>query len=265
MSTEASLLSAFLVGLLGSTHCIGMCGGIVGALTMGLPAQIRLNRAKLFPYLLAYNSGRIASYALAGLIVGALGAHAAGWFSLDTARFWGRTISGVFMIALGLYLAGWWLGLTWLERAGAKGWRRIEPLGRKLLPVRSPGQALGVGLVWGWLPCGMVYSILAWSLAAGSAANGAALMFAFGLGTLPMLLAIGGAAEWLNELARKKWVRQAAGVLVILFGLYTLFAPMPAKHSGHGAPQQTPATQMPQHEGHAAPVAPMSPVQHANH
>jgi hypothetical protein len=111
----------------------------------------------------------------------------------------------------------------------------------------------------------MVYSILAWSLASGSATNGAALMLAFGLGTLPMLLAIGGAAEWLNELARKKWVRQAAGVLVILFGLYTLFAPMPAKHGGHGAnvaPQPS-AGQMQQHN-HAPSSVATSPAQHVH-
>ena len=232
MSANETLLSAFLVGLLGSTHCLGMCGGIVSALTFGLKDNIRRSPWSLFPYLLTYNTGRIASYVLAGSLLGALGAQA---FHLAPSAQIGlivRLVTGGFMIALGLYLAGWWPGLQRLERWGGLLWRRIEPLGRRLLPVDHPLKALAFGLVWGWLPCGMVYSMLAWALTSGSAGQGASLMLAFGLGTLPMLFAIGATAEWLRDFVRHPWVRRSAGILVIAFGLYTLLAP--GGHAGHG-------------------------------
>ncbi|MBI3574562.1 MAG: sulfite exporter TauE/SafE family protein, partial [Gammaproteobacteria bacterium] len=181
MPTELTLVSAFLVGLLGSTHCLGMCGGIVGALTLGLHDDIRRSPVRLFPYLAAYNIGRIASYAIAGALLGALSAKALGLAPPAQVRWIVKLVTGGFMIALGLYLAGWWPGLAALERLGGKLWVRIEPFGRRFLPVNHPLKALALGLVWGWLPCGLVYSALAWSLASGDAVQGAALMLAFGL------------------------------------------------------------------------------------
>jgi sulfite exporter TauE/SafE len=232
MPTEITLVSAFLIGLLGSTHCLGMCGGIVGALTLGLHDDIRRSPVRLFPYLAAYNLGRIASYAIAGALLGALSAQALSLAPPAQVRWIVKLVTGGFMIALGLYLAGWWPGLAALERLGGKLWVRIEPFGRWFLPVNHPLKALALGLVWGWLPCGLVYLALAWSLASGDAVQGAALMLAFGLGTLPMLLAMGTAARWLGQVARLVWVRRGAGALILLFGLYTLFAP--GAHSGHG-------------------------------
>jgi hypothetical protein len=219
------LLAAFLVGLLGSTHCLGMCGGIVSALTLGLEERIRRSAWRLAPYLLAYNIGRIASYMLAGALAGALSAQVFGLAPPEQIRFIVKLVAGSFMIALGLYLAGWWPGLQTLERWGGVVWKRIEPVGRRLLPVNHPLKALGFGLVWGWLPCGMVYAVLAWALASGSATHGAALMLAFGLGTLPMLLAVGTAAQTLGDFVRSPRVRRGAGVIVLLFGLYTILAP----------------------------------------
>jgi sulfite exporter TauE/SafE len=233
MTAEITLLSAFLVGLLGSTHCIGMCGGIVGALTLGLKDDIRRSPWSLFPYLLAYNTGRIASYATAGAVVGFLSAQAWRVTTPAHASLAARIISGGFMIALGLYLSGWWPGLGALEKLGGKLWQRIEPYGRRFLPVNHPVKALMLGLVWGWLPCGMVYAALAWTLLAGSAGQGALLMLAFGLGTLPMLLALGSAARWFGEAARQPRVRQLAGALIVLFGVYTLLTPLSPGHPGH--------------------------------
>jgi sulfite exporter TauE/SafE len=225
MPSDLTLLSAFLVGLLGSTHCLGMCSGIVSALTLGLRDDLRRSPWTLVPYLLAYNAGRISSYVVAGIIAGAVGAGAFGVLSLSTARWTVKLISGGFMIALGLYLAGWWPGLQTLEKWGGILWRRIEPLGRRFLPVDHPLKALAFGLVWGWLPCGMVYAVLAWALTSGSATQGGMLMLAFGLGTLPMLLAIGSTAYWLKEVVRRPGVRRVAGITIILFGAYTLLAP----------------------------------------
>jgi len=234
MPTDGTLVSAFLVGLFGSVHCLGMCGGIVGALTLGLKSDIRRSPRSLLPYLIFYNSGRIASYAAAGALFGLAGAQ---WFALvpsATARLVAAILSGGFMIALGLYLAGWWPGFSLVERAGGKLWCYIEPLGRRLLPVDHPAKAGLLGLVWGWLPCGMVYAVLAWSLTAGGAAHGALLMVAFGLGTLPMLLTMGAAADQLAKFARQRGVRQGAGILILLFGLYTLYtAGTRTPHEGH--------------------------------
>ena len=123
MPGEATLLSAFLVGLFGSTHCLGMCGGIVGALTLGLPGDIRKSPRRLAPYLLTYNAGRIASYSIAGALVGALSAQLFGLAPPAQARWAVRFVSGGFMIALGLYLAGWWPGLQRLEKWGGVLWK----------------------------------------------------------------------------------------------------------------------------------------------
>jgi sulfite exporter TauE/SafE len=216
-----SLFGAFLVGLLGGVHCIGMCGGIVGALTLGLP-EAKRSGAGAVPFQIAYNLGRIASYTLAGALVGGLGVLLAGLMPVYLAQRVLQGLAALFMIALGLYLAGWWMGLRRVEQAGGSVWRWLEPYGRKLMPVRSPGQALLLGLIWGWLPCGLVYSVLIWAISAGGAIEGAGLMLAFGLGTLPNLLLMGAAAAWLGRYVRKPAVRQLAGGMVVLFGVYLL-------------------------------------------
>ncbi len=220
------LLSALVLGLLGGGHCIGMCGGLMGALTLAIPAEQRQRRLGL---LLAYNLGRIASYGLAGLLIGA-----AGWaLASGPAATALRLLAGLLLIAMGLYLAGWWSGLTRIEGIGRLLWRRLEPLARRLLPVRNAPRALLLGALWGWLPCGLVYSTLLWAASQGDALDSALLMLAFGLGTLPVLLATGLAAERLTALLRRRGVRIAGGLLVILFGLWTLPGPHQAWLMGH--------------------------------
>jgi hypothetical protein len=218
-----------MVGLLGSTHCIGMCGGIVGALTMGLPEATRRSSIKLLPYLLAYNIGRLFSYSLAGLIVGLLSSSVSGVFQIG--RFpVGGIVGGVFMVALGIYIAGWWQTMAPLERLGSYFWRLIEPFGRRFIPVKSIAQALGLGMLWGWLPCGLVYSTLALAATSGDAIRSASLMLAFGVGTLPMLLAMGGFAEKLSYFTRNKWTRYTAGILLIAFGAMILTKALGGAH-----------------------------------
>ncbi len=215
------LVSALILGLLGGGHCLGMCGGLMGALTLAIPAEQRGRRLRL---LLAYNLGRILSYALAGLLLGM-----AGWALGNSPLALGlRILAGLLLICMGLYLAGWWSGLTRIEGIGRLLWRHIQPQASRLLPVRSLPQALLLGALWGWLPCGLVYSTLLWAASQGNALDSALLMLAFGLGTWPVLLASGLLAERLNTLLRRRGVRIAGGLLVILFGLWTL--PGPHQH-----------------------------------
>ncbi len=217
----APLLSALILGLLGGGHCLGMCGGLMGALTLAIAPE---RRGQRFQLLLAYNLGRILSYATAGLLLGL-----AGWALANSpAAMLLRVVAALLLIAMGLYLAGWWSGLTRIEALGRGLWRYIQPLTRRFMPVTSLPRALLLGGLWGWLPCGLVYSTLLWAASQGDALDSAALMLAFGLGTLPVLLATGMAAERLSTLLRKRGVRMAGGLLVILFGLWTL--PGPHQH-----------------------------------
>jgi sulfite exporter TauE/SafE len=222
MDSLPPFLAAFLIGLTGGVHCFGMCGGIVGALTLGLPSAPGHPLLIRLPYLLAYNLGRILSYVAAGALAGGIGTWTAHLLSIHHAQLGLQILAGLFMILLGLYLGGWWSVLSRLEQAGGLLWRRIEPWGRRFLPVRTPVQAFGIGLIWGWLPCGLVYSVLVWAVGAGGALEGGLLLLSFGLGTLPALLAMGTAAATLTGFVRRPAVRATAGVLVILFGMYEI-------------------------------------------
>lgn len=220
------LISALILGLLGGGHCLGMCGGLMGALTLAIPPEQRGRRLQL---LLAYNLGRILSYATAGLLFGL-----AGWaVASSPAAMLLRIVAGLLLISMGLYLGGWWSGLTRIEAMGRGLWRHIQPVASRLLPVSSLPRALLLGALWGWLPCGLVYSTLLWAASQGDALDSSLLMLAFGLGTWPVLLATGMAAERLTALLRRRGVRMAGGLLVVLFGLWTLPGPHQAWLMGH--------------------------------
>ncbi|MGK5058535.1 sulfite exporter TauE/SafE family protein [Janthinobacterium sp. LB2P49] len=227
-----SLLPLFMVGLAGSVHCIGMCGGIVGALSLsgGAPAApvrpvISIAVARPAPHtnvlrVLAYNGGRIVSYMLAGALAGSLaGAGMLHLASLQVAGYW---LANLMLVALGLYLMDAWRGLAHLEAAGNIVWRRVRPLLKPLMPMDTPFKALAVGGLWGWVPCGMVYSALLTAMMQGSALNGAAAMAAFGLGTLPTLLGMGLLGTRLRAQMQRRPVRIASGLLVLSFGLLGL-------------------------------------------
>ena len=209
---DTGYLALFLVGLLGGTHCVGMCGGIVGALSMGAPAR--------WSMLLSYNAGRIISYSAAGAIAGALGAASLGLEGQVPARLILYFFANLMLVALGFYLLGATRALAFTERVGQNLWRVLQPLTKRFLPARTMSQAFPLGLLWGWLPCGLVYSALASSLSAGSAVRGALMMLAFGLGTLPNLLLAGIVLARLNEFVRRPAVRMFSGLLVLGFGLY---------------------------------------------
>ena len=242
MQLELTFGTALLVGLLGSTHCLGMCGGIVGALNMGIDADLSRRPRSLFAFHLAYNCGRICSYLLVGLLAGSLGS---GLVRLGLSPAAGKLLAAAFMIALGLYLADWWRGLALLERVGYRLWQYIRPLGQKLLPVRSLPRALLLGLLWGWLPCGLVYAVVAWSLTTGSAREGAVLMLGFGIGTLPAMLLAGNAMVYLQNWIRSPLIRTSAGIAIIVLGIvgvYSAFSGDPHHHSIASSPRDLPAS-----------------------
>ncbi len=230
--TTISLLPIFLIGLLGGVHCVGMCGGIVGAFAVATPRRhfpVPVTTAASVPSaladsgtrVLAFNAGRIGSYAIAGALAGLLGSvpaliHLA---AVQTVAYW---LANLMLVLLGLTLMQAWHGLARIEAVGRVLWRRVQPLMRRLLPVQSPAQALALGALWGWVPCGMVYSVLMTALLTGSATHGALVMLAFGLGTLPLLFTLGMAGTSVQAFLQRRAVRTAAGALVLAFGLLGL-------------------------------------------
>ncbi|TDR72976.1 sulfite exporter TauE/SafE family protein [Paludibacterium purpuratum] len=212
---ETSLLVIFLAGLLGGGHCVGMCGGIVAALTFNLPAG--KNR---YVMLLGFNLGRLTSYVLIGALLGGLAG--ATLLRAQPLQFALYLLANVMIIAIGLYLAGLSAFVTRIERLGQPIWRRLQPLVRRLLPIRHAGQAVLAGAVWGWVPCGLVYSAGISALASGHALDGALIMLCFGLGTLPNLLAMGLFADALRERLQRQAVRTAAGLAVSILGAVQL-------------------------------------------
>jgi sulfite exporter TauE/SafE len=233
MDSPQSLASAFILGLFSTVHCVGMCGGIIGALSLSLPDNIRQQRLPHVLFISLYNLGRILSYSFAGLVVGYIGAEAAAYTDMSGGPSMLRYTGVVLMIAIGLYLAGWLPQLSKVERIGTPVWKLLEPIGRRLVPVTTMPKALLYGLVWGWLPCGMVYFVLVWALTSGSATQGALTMAAFGLGTLPSLIAAGLAMSSLKRFTQTKMVRQVVGVLVIAMAIGTLLMPMGGHKQGH--------------------------------
>jgi sulfite exporter TauE/SafE len=216
MTEPLSLVTAFLLGLMGASHCMVMCGGIAAAASSASPSKHNLF------FLLLFNLGRISSYSIAGLIVSLLGLWLAD--SYQVAQQVLRSFAGVLLILMGFYVARWWMLLTRLETAGQLLWRYIQPFTRSLIPIKTKPQALALGLLWGWLPCGLIYSTLTWVAANGQPVMGALTMFCFGLGTLPGVLAAGIFARQLNRLISHQYFRQFSGVILIFYGAWTLLA-----------------------------------------
>ena len=226
---EITFISAFFVGLFSTLHCVGMCGGIIGALTFSLPEHIRNNRLRLIPYVSAYNFGRITSYVIAGALIGGLGDQISG-LAPQYGHFVLQLFASVLMLGIGLYLAGWFPAFTKIEQLGKPIWKKLEPISQKLIPVKSPSHAYLFGLVWGWLPCGLVYTALIWSGTAGTAQDGALLMLAFGAGTLPTVMIAGILTGWFVRLSRSAYIRPIVGLTVIFMALVTGYLAL--EHSG---------------------------------
>ena len=229
----AALATAFLTGLLGSAHCLGMCGGISGL--FALHSSVRGLRRQL-PMALVYNAGRLASYAVLGFAVAAAGSRFAGLTPALGKPV--RLVAGAVIILIGLQIAFDLRALNILERAGGLAWERISPLAGRLLPVTSLPRALGLGLLWGLLPCGLVYSVLLVAATSLHGVNGALIMLAFGIGTTPAMLMTGLGAARLAQLMQDRRTRLGAGLLIVSLGILTLFMPVtsllsPGPHSHH--------------------------------
>ncbi len=220
---EISYFAAFLAGLLGGVHCVGMCGGIVGALSFSVDKKYTPQTKHIFPFLLAYNGGRLLSYTVAGALLGGISMLASNLIYIQNIQLILQVIASLLMLALGFYLAGWWQGITKIEYLGGHLWKKIEPFSRKFIPVKCLSHAFYLGIFWGWLPCGLVYTLLFWAISSANMLQGSLIMLCFGLGTLPTLLAMGIFASNLRSFVHNPWVRQIAGTTLIGFAIYALF------------------------------------------
>lgn len=216
-----SLSAALLAGLLGSAHCLGMCAGISGLFAVNTGVATIRNK---LPMALTYNLGRVFSYAVLGIIVGSVGSVVVQASPSIASSV--RVLSGVIIILVGLKVAIDLRLLNPIERMGSTLWSRIAPAAKRLVPVTSLPRALGLGLVWGWLPCGLVYSVLLIAATSAAPVDGAAIMIAFGIGTMPAMVMTGLGAAQVSQLMRRRRTRLGLGLLIVLLGVLTIAMPL---------------------------------------
>ena len=222
--TWALFLAAFSMGLFGSPHCLGMCGGIVTA--FGLSMQ-HVSDSKKNGLILTYHFGRLISYSLLGLIASVVGVAIFQSIMSNSAP---RIVLGAVLVLIGLAMLGLPL-FNQLEKVGMRFWQSLAPIRKKVFPIDSFGKALFAGLLWGFLPCGLVYGALMMAIAGNDIATGAALMFVFGLGTMPMLIATQKTVGMLQSSIKNFRLRQINGVIMMLSGLAVIFIPMMMHHN----------------------------------
>ena len=215
------LSAAFITGLLGSAHCFGMCGGISGLFAVN--ASVVTSR-KQFSKAVAYNLGRVLTYAFLGVIVAVVGRTAVDQIPKLAAPI--RLASGLLIILVGLQVAFGWRILAFVETAGAKLWHKVAPAAKGLVPVETLVQALGLGLIWGLLPCGLVYSVLMIAATSADPLAGGLTMIAFGVGTMPAMVLTGLGAARVSEVMRRRSTRLGLGLLIVVLGLMTLAMPV---------------------------------------
>lgn len=225
-----SYLVAFTMGLFSSLHCLGMCGSIIGTLTLSLDSKIKQNKLLFFTFVLNYNLGRIVSYSIAGLLAGLMTLP----FDGQLGHRFLQLISALIMASAGFYIAGWFPRFAYIEKGGRFIWKKLEPFGHKLIPVKTRTQAFLFGTIWGWLPCGLVYTALVLAASAGDIYRSGLMMLCFGLGTLPAVIGIGIISRWLSSMLNKPIFRQLIGVLLIMLALIAAFPwlyPMRIEHA----------------------------------
>lgn len=215
-------LLALLVGFFSSLHCFAMCGSIISALSFSLPADIRENKARMAVFILAYNSGRLFSYAVAGMLAGGIG----GFFIGQANNGYGHLLLNLFssfiLVVTALYLAQWLPHFAKIEKLGKPIWQLLEPLGRRLLPIKKRSHAFIFGAIWGWLPCSVVYIAIMWAATNGDLWQGGLLMLAFGIGTLPAMFSAGLLSGTVLHLANSQPWRMRIAVLLLFIAAINL-------------------------------------------
>lgn len=220
--------AAMLTGLMGGVHCAAMCGGIATGFSAMSP-QASWRRA------LEPNFGRVLGYTLAGALAGGVGYGIVGFARTDWITLGSRMLVGVVLVVAALRLLDRRGRLTFLPRPGAVPlWQWLRPLQRRLLPANTTGKRISLGMLWGWMPCGLSTTLLAAAWLQADVRNGALTMAAFGLGTLPLMLPLTWSGARLGQhLQRGHW-RAGVGSVVLAAGLLTLAAPwlmqVPALH-----------------------------------
>jgi len=229
MELATAFLSALALGLLGSMHCVGMCGGLQTLLNQPQAIRTSLENQR---HLVAMNLGRVTLYSVAGAIFGFIGAELGTQLNVSGWSVVLRQLTAIMIIIVGLQLLlKIERPLAFLEKAGYRLWKRIQPLLNRPAPVNY-NQSFRRGLLWGFLPCGLVYSVLAIATVSGSAAGGLLTMLGFGLGTLPALLLTGFVLWKFKQVLQLSLVRKGGGVFLILVGLL-IIAPTIMKHDHH--------------------------------
>ena len=217
---DAVIVTALIAGFVGSAHCFAMCSGIS---SLAVASAVQQSLRQQLGLAVVYNAGRLASYAVLGALVASLGAAVVQRVPALVGPV--RILGGILILLIGAQIAFDLRVLNAIERMGGSVWQKVAPLAKALLPVSSGAGALGLGLLWGLLPCGLVYSVLLMSASTASAVDGASAMLAFGAGTLPAMLATGLGAVRLSRLLARRGVRLAAGLLVMIAGLLTIAFP----------------------------------------
>ncbi|MFM1827403.1 MAG: hypothetical protein RLY67_784 [Pseudomonadota bacterium] len=234
MGTLAFPWTALLIGLWSSGHCVAMCGGL--AMAAGHQSRLSLQApVRQGIELLSWQLGRVLSYSLMGLIAGGFGAYFLQGLGMDLLRRLGMVVANLLLIGLGLHLTRWSSWILWLEALGQPIWRWVAPLAQRSLTPQAEGlihpprpliskcsTALKAGALWGWLPCGLVYSMLITASVTGSPGTGALWMLAFGLGTIPALWTVSTASGRLLRSMQSDRVRVGIGIAIIGFGVWGL-------------------------------------------
>jgi uncharacterized protein len=229
-----TLIISFNLGLFSTLHCVGMCGGILTTMMMASPDSDK--NKNVFNKSLAYNIGRISSYSLAGLFSGLLGMQIIHSLQSFNGHLILQGIASLVLILLALNILDVLSIKKYSESIGMVLWKHIQPWGKKFYPVNSLWKAYILGMIWGWLPCGLVYSALLLSISTGTVLDGILTMFIFGLGTLPGMLSAGYFSGHLRKLASNRKVKIVTATLMILIAvslpLSTVYFSQHSKHSG---------------------------------
>ncbi|MEO5347750.1 MAG: sulfite exporter TauE/SafE family protein [Magnetococcus sp. YQC-9] len=229
-----SLLIPLLLAVSSLLHCLGMCGGIVGAMSYHLSSSIGSQHRPIWPFLVAANLGRLTSYTLAGALVAIFGRTLFDTLSPEYGHTLLQGFAALILIGNGLFLIGRFPEMHRIERLGSHLWDWLEPLARRFMTPQTLGQAFLFGIVWGWFPCSLVYGALLWSSSTCSGPSGAVVMLLFGLGTMPVMLSAGWLAGSLVRFGGVSRFGRIIALIILAIGILNLFLLGWKVHNHHG-------------------------------